>query len=105
VSVVKNGVRTSLEGAGRQVDTASMDERITLLEREVSQIKGEMASMRDVGQLKSDVTYIKTNMVTKADLQAQLNALEAKLKTWMLSSVLSLLALQVAMFGYLIAHQ
>jgi peptidoglycan hydrolase CwlO-like protein len=127
-----------------------MDERITLLEHEVAEIKVEMVSIkangraaicsrlaiietsveqikadiactqgdvrerqedlaglqREVAQLKFDVTCIKTNLATKSELQAEIYKLESRMWTWLLAaSVICMLGLQVAMFGYFIAFR
>jgi chromosome segregation ATPase len=179
VSEVKIEERAALDWVGRRADTTQMDERITLLEREVKEIKIEMVSMkascarasecadirtklgiletkvdnmqmdierlqRDVKKLQEDVTqvqrdvallqkdvaqlqkdvaqlradvdrifvileHIQANMLTKEELKTEIDAaickVESRLGKWMAASIVSVVGLQVAMFGYFIAFR
>jgi hypothetical protein len=110
------GVRASLDAGGRKGESMDMENRIAVLERDVNAIKSELAVIRrdhvdstelnargqrqlttDVAQLKDEMASVRIELTRLSALQencatkADMKALEANIKGWMLVITLSLM--------------
>lgn len=89
-----------------KMEIRSMKADIHSMKEEIAGLKAEVATLRrEVEQLKREFAKLSEEMQkingSLSSLDARFYKFEARMKTWMLTNTLALVAMQAAMLGYL----